>query len=156
MGKWQSLKETYPKLPRAAELDAEREKHANLNDTDLINFYDYQKHSKELLEKELRAVNLSLDALTSILVDRWEDKGLQTVKLADGSSVGLLDEPYPQVTDKEKLNAWCEANGLKESLNLQWQTLKSVVKNRLENGEVLPPGVEIYMKTSISRRGVKK
>jgi hypothetical protein len=58
------------------------------------------------------------------------------------------EEPYPQVVDKAALLAWASEES-PEIVGVQWNTLKATVKAALEDAQALPPGVDVFMKSTI-------
>lgn len=114
--------------------------------------------SKEELEGLVKSRNLELVAVEQMLVDAYEAEDLSSLKLADGASVSTQVEPYVVVEDKAKLREWLLANGhaeLLETLVPTWQTLNSILKERLTEGQEPPPGTSAFLKHKIVLRGGK-
>lgn len=107
---------------------------------------------KDELNDQLGDVNISLEALSQLLIDGLEATGLTSIRLEDGSTLTIKDEPYSKVTDREKYVDWVRAQGLDTLLQVNFMSTNALVKERLENGEEAPDGVEVFMKTSITRR----
>jgi hypothetical protein len=115
---------------------------------------NYNKHraEKDRLNDLLGKENLRLEALTQLILKKMEDDGVTMVRLADGSSLSMKDEPYSQVSDRTAFLTWVKENGLEDLLTVHFQTMNALVKERLLNGEELPVGVKAFLKSSITRR----
>jgi len=109
------------------------------------------KYRKDELEAKVSAINLELDAY-QILVYRFENSTVQSLRLSTGELIYMKDEPYSKVVDKEANNIWIIENGMDELRSVQWGTLNSIVKQRMDNGESTPAGVEVYLKTQVVMR----
>ena len=110
------------------------------------------KKRKEVLEKEVKQLNIEIEAVQMILTERFENLGLQSLKLANGALLYLNDEPYSSVKDREALVKWLKENDMEEMLTPQWQSLNAMVKERLLADLPIPNGVEIFMKTTVNMR----
>ena len=79
---------------------------------------------------------------------------IQTLKFEDGASVSVQAEPVASVKDHDALREWAMGNGFERNLTLAWQTVNSLSKQRLLDGEAPPAGVEMAVRTkTILRRG---
>jgi hypothetical protein len=119
--------------------------------------YDEVRQEKEALEHAVGELNVQLEALTQLLVERLEDAGLTSIKLETGGSFLLMDTPYASVKDKQKCREWFEQHDQRELLNVHTSTLNAFIKSRLETGEDPDAieqelGVKIFMKTGLTRR----
>lgn len=173
MGKWTKLKQVYPKMPVDAtyqqKVDAILDSEApadilspadkkdlrvrDLSDHQIEQLYNRARDKKESLEAQVSIKGLEIEALTKLLVDRFEDAGETSKTFDDGVQLGLTDEPYPTVNDSGKLRAWVVKQKMTDLLTLNFQTMKSMVKACLADGQPLPDGVDVFMKTSLTRRG---
>lgn len=109
---------------------------------------------KDLMEDWESDVNLLLEAYAQLIVDQYEVEGSETIKLSGGDSVSVQDEPVASVTDRDALREWAINNDLGRSLNLPWQTLNAIVKERLLKGLPEPPGVKAEARSKcVFRRG---
>jgi hypothetical protein len=177
MGKWSGLKGSYPKAPLDGTYQEKIEAVLNspaplavlglsetakaftvreLSDYQLVRLFNQAKAAKEDLEEKIKILTLELTAYTQLLVERYDDQGIEKATYEDGATVGIHVEPYPVVTDSGKLLAWVRANDLEAMLSLNYQTLTSLVKDAIENGKLLPDGVDVYLKDKLSRRGGKE
>lgn len=175
MGKWSHLKGKYPKMPIEADyqqkidiiLDsaapacvlnpAEVKKEfriRELSDFQIAQLYQAARNNKEALEAQVSLLNLEIEAYTRLLVTRFEDAGETSKRFDNGIQLIISDEPYPIVTSKDNLFAWLENNGMERLDLMQFSASKmsSLVKGSLAEGKELPGGVDIFMKTSLTRR----
>lgn len=175
MGKWTKLKGKYPRLPletdyqqkvnvvldsQAPEFVLSPAEHSGriykvreLSDFQIAALYNAARGRKDELEADLKVVDLEIEAYSRLLVDRFEAAG-ETSKTFDGGTVlSLGDEPYPTVKDQALMMAWLKRKGLESLLTLNYQTMSSLVKNAIQEGSELPDGVDIFIKTKVTRRG---
>lgn len=110
---------------------------------------------KARLEDLVKEQNLIIEAMNQELVDQMESNEMINIKLADGVSLGIKDDVYCSVDDKEQFHAWIKANGLEDLFSVHYQTMSAMVKARLVEGEDIPPGIKPYFKQSIIVRGIK-
>lgn len=152
--KWASLKTQYPALPadptHAEALAVAAEAWAGKPLADVAEAYNEAREIKESLEEDLSKQNVTVEALLRVLTDALEAAGLTSIR-TDRYSFSTSPEPYPSVIDRPALRAWSQVH-MPDSLALPWQTLASVTKAALESGEAIPPGVEVFIKTKLTRR----
>lgn len=179
MGKWSQFKDAYPRVP----LDAERQVKINavldsahhisckskegsfLNEDADVKLKDMPNHllsaiygrlrdKKDHHNAELSVLELEIEAITQVFVERFEDEGISSQRFDDGVLISIADAPYPVVKDKLALREWIDKSGLSDILTVNYQTLASLVKERLSGAvnESLPDGVDVFMKTTLSRR----
>lgn len=114
------------------------------------------KRAKKKLEDKITALNVDLEALSQLLVDRLETEETQKVELRGGIVISLKDDPYPQVVDRRKIFAWIKQRRMVDLLSVHHQTLKGLINDALAAGRKPDvPGVEIFMKTSAKCTGLK-
>jgi hypothetical protein len=121
----------------------------------LSGLYLRLRELRDDLEKRSKHINKTVEAIQRLLVERLESDGASSVRLADGGGVDLDDQPYSSVEDPRKFIAWVKAQGMEDMLTLHWGTMNATVKQRLEAGLEPPPGVKVFLKTSIKRRKPK-
>lgn len=122
---------------------------ANLQASILAGMYEEVRDEKEKIQEQLSDVNLRIAALEQLIDERYEAEDITNVKRSNGSSINIQREPYAQVVDRDEVRIWAVATGLERSLMLPWQTLNSHVKELLQLGEPLPPGVKLYSRASV-------
>lgn len=177
MGKWSQFKDAYPRTPLDAErqdkinavLNSEHEmkvgehlgvdlttptKIKDMPDAMLAAIYGKLREKKDFHNSEISVLELEIEAITQLFVQRFEDEGIQSQRFEDGVLISISDAPYPVVKDKLALREWINKNDLTDLLSVNYQTLASLVKERLSGAvnESLPDGVDVYMKTTLSRR----
>lgn len=155
--KWESFK---GKLPVFVEPDADRraqilnvkKSFSDMPNAELMLQMRDLKYEKKELEECLKGKQLILDSIVELLAERFENSGTQSTKIATGELFYLSDEPYTKVLDPKQTNEWVIQEGMDELRQVPWQTMNGIVKERLEKGEKLPPGVEVFMKTTVVMR----
>lgn len=117
--------------------------------------YEDARQRKQAAEALLKSIEDEIEALTQLLADRFDNEGLGSLKLENGTNISIWHEPYAQVEDREKFRLWCLRNGLEKSLMLPWQTTNSLTKERLLLGDPEPDGVTCFSKVKIRYAGGK-
>lgn len=120
---------------------------------------------KDGLEALLYECNLKIEAVTQ-LIFKSEDDGepgwgaygakANAVRLQDGTSVSVQEEPRCKVEDKEKFRQWCIQNGLENALQLWPSTMESLTRERLLKGQPEPDGVTAYRGRKLVLRNPRK
>ena len=156
MGKWTALMEGRP-LYRGVEpryqdkVEAVKAplKTAQLSPAAIASEVVGLRAKKASKESELSEINLLLEAHHQLLIDVYDEAGVENLKLASGHSVRTQVEPNAVVKDKEVYRKWCLNNGFGELMSLPWQTTNSLTKERLEEGNPEPDGIEIFSRTKV-------
>jgi hypothetical protein len=156
MGKYTKLKKDMVRFTQPTdwqlEIDNRKVELRQTPNAELADLYNVTRDKKDDLHEQERKLNTTLEAISQLLVDRLETDGLTSFKTEDGTTMYIKDEPYCSAQDKASLLQWVKEQGMEELLSIHYQTLSGLVKTRLENGEELPPGVAVFMKSSIQRR----
>lgn len=161
-GKWSKYKATLPKAPvdssflekvNASKAEFRQQIGDNINL--LGEEYDSIRAKKETLEEEIKELNVKIEALVQMVVERCESEGLTMVRLNSGTSLSLKDDPYSQVVDKDAFLDWIKKTNREALLSVHYQTMNSLVKEFLEEGQDPPPGIKVYIKTGLTRRSVR-
>jgi len=151
--KWAHLKEKLPALPvdpsYEEALVSQMAVYQGMNLAYVAQEYNDLEEELAEREKEIQRMKLQLEAASRVLGQKMEDASLESAVMA-GYKWTPKFEPYPQVKDKAALRAWVDDH-MSDNLSLPFMTLKSVVKDALEAGDELPPGVEVFLKRSFSR-----
>ena len=167
--KWATFRKLYPKAPIEATafdamnavLDApafqgeDTTRVRDLNNTQLKGLYVQVRQQIDELDAKLSVLNVQKNALTYLFTERFEEDDVTSMKFDDGVMLSEAPEPYPNVKDRATLIAWVKETGQEELLTLNFQTLASMCKQLLLDGKPIPPGVDIYMKSKLSARGIK-
>lgn len=117
--------------------------------------YVRARQEKERLEDLEKAQNLIIEATNQMLVDMLEAADFSSVKLNTGVSIFIKDDVYVTVKDKAIFHDWIHKEELEDLLTVNYQTMAAMVKNKLIEGQELPPGVATYFKQTITMRGGK-
>jgi hypothetical protein len=163
MGKYEKLKSSLPKFEqepayqekidtRKAELAI-----ASLPPGELARKFNDVDLELDVLEEQRKNLQMTKTAIEQELLQAFEDDDLSSVKLTDGTLVYQQDDPYPSVRDRGGLMKFIKKEKIEGLMSLPWQTLSSIVKERLMSGQSVPEGVEVFMKSSIrKRKGTQK
>lgn len=178
-GKWSFLKDKFPKMPIDADYQAKVDSILDsvapmeildpseadmslmvrhLSDSQIQQLYLKCRNRIDTLTAELSSLTLEEEAYCRLFNDRFEDAGEISKTFNDGVTISISVEPYPTVKDKVALDGWLEKKKLTILKTLNYQTLASLVKERLEGkvNEALPDGVDVFMKNKLSCRGRNK
>lgn len=158
MGKYDAIVEKLPRLPveqtdYQGRVDEVKARFRGKKATELAAAYIDVRRQKDVLEEQVSALNLVIEALVQLTCEVFDAEDLASVKLADGSSVSRQLEPYAGVEDKEAFRLWCLEQGLERSMHLWPATVQSLVKQRLLDGQADPPGVKVFVKAKLVPRG---
>ena len=113
---------------------------------DLARRWKKLRAEEEELEVQAKALRLQLRAVEMKMEESFEASGVKRIEFVEGGSVTHNPEPHTVVVDKDAFRKWCIENGLQDQLNLIWQTTNSIVKQRLDAGQDLPPGLDCFAK----------
>lgn len=116
------------------------------NGSALARTYVAARAEKAAAEAVLSEINLRIAAVESLLSPQYEAEGTSTIKLDTGESVAIQPEPYAMVADRDAFRQWCLDNGYADAMTLHHQTMNSITKERLLNGEPEPNGVKCYVR----------
>jgi hypothetical protein len=119
----------------------------------LTSDFNETREAKDACAKTLKEHEFELEVLTRAIVKRMEDENTESVT-KHGYRWTPSPEPYPQVKDKLALRKWVD-EFMPDNLSLPAATLEATVKAKLEVGDELPPGVDVFMKTGLSRTSAK-
>jgi hypothetical protein len=114
---------------------------------DLALRYRTLRAYKELTEELLSRLDLAIEAVEDEGVTVYEGDGTASLKLDTGDTVRVQPEVYSSVEDKAAFQTWCKENGFEPQLQLLWQTMNSVTKQRLLEGLEPPAGVKASVKS---------
>ena len=166
-GKYAAFKKLYPKATvDASAFEKMREvldspigegamRVRDLANTELKDLYVAARKAKDELDVKVSVLETQIAAFTYLFVQRMEEDDVTALPFTDGVNLGASVEPYPNVKDRAALYGWIKETGQEDLLTLNYQTLASITKQRLLEGESLPPGVEVFMKDKLTARGLK-
>ncbi len=104
------------------------------------------------LDEFYSRLNLELEAVKQLMCDSYEGSGLCSMTLAGVDSkktIRIDPEVCAQVKDKAAMRAWAIRSGYEEQLTLMPQTVASIAKERLLQGEDAPDGVEVTFRNKV-------
>lgn len=108
---------------------------------------------KEGLKAELESLQLELECLNQDVTEYFEAHRIQMIHLEGIGKFYLNRTLCPSIEDVEKCHTWLKERGLYEMLlSFNTNKFKGFYKERLENGEELPEGVNQYFKTDVRLR----
>lgn len=96
--------------------------------------YADARQRKDALAAQESTINVEIQALEELLHTTFEEEGLASLRLADGSSVSVSREPNAAILDKARLLAWAKANGYEGMLTMAWQSVNALAKEILSEG----------------------
>ena len=155
MGKYTKLKETLPALVQEKsyqqKVDVEKAKIQDKSIGQLTALHVKHYDKKKAFEAKIKEENLQLEAIRQLIVTWMEGEGVSNYK-TDEVTIFLVDEPYTSVKDEDVLRAWIKKHKHPELIGVKWQTLNAVVKEMLIGGKGMPDGIEVFIKTKVSRK----
>jgi len=157
MGKWTAIAKTLPRAERTEPswrdnlLALKDELRAQLpNLLALTAAYRDARKAKEAYDAGSKPLSMKVLALEALLADTFTAEGrTEPAYDLDGNRVEANDALEFKAVDKDALLAWVHANKLERLLSLNPQTMASIARQRLENNEALPDGVEASAYTQI-------
>lgn len=162
MGQFSHLKATIGPPPVVDQsyqqkVDKYRASLGYLNDpTQLSLNYKSLRAEKDALEEKVKDINIKLAAHENALVQWLETAGLTQMKNDNGDTFFIKDTPYTAVEDREKWMTYIHETRQEELLSVHYATMNAIVSDRLKNGQPVPPGLKVYIKSGITmRRGTR-
>lgn len=113
----------------------------------LARLFADRKREKRELESRIKTLNVELEALSQLGVDRVRDEEIETVKITGGLTVYVKDEPHTTIEDLKTAMVAAKQAGLLYLFTLQWNSLNKFNKTRVENGEKPLAGTKVWMRT---------
>jgi hypothetical protein len=153
MGKWSNLKEKFVRFvqePSYQQLvDKQKQVYLPMSRLDRCVQLMEARKKKDELEDLVKLRNIEIEALNQLLVEDLEGEDESKVTNTAGT-FSIRDSPYPQVKDRVAYLKWIREQDLEDLLTVNYQTTAGMVKDRIEKGEEIPPGIEVFVKTSIA------
>jgi hypothetical protein len=134
-------------LARQAELAA-----SGYSTAGLARLYRQTKQQQDELNAQLKKLNVEKMALLTLIVNAFEGEGIDMLRVTDdeGFKVSWTREPHVKVEDRDAVRKWAIEEGLERSLQLPWQTLNKLTKERLIAGGTEPPGTKAFFRDKLS------
>jgi len=158
MGKYDAILKGLPKFPselsegwasRQREIDEAKAKITDRTPSTLLALYAALRSEVDRLESEKKEMGIQLEAASSLLLGAYEGEGITSLRVAGIGSVRTEPGPYAHITDKPKFHQWCLENGFGLQMQLPWQTMNNVAKERLLANQEPPEGVTVYLKDKL-------
>lgn len=158
MGKWSHLKKNLVKFEHPPDyqqkVDEVKQQHKlrDRADVDLCELFGHLKDKKDELEDKVKLLNVELEAVQQELIERMEEQGITGIKTVEHGNFFLKDDPYSSVQDRSQFHEWIRTTGQEGLFTVMYQTANGIAKAHLEAGKPLPPGMAVFMKTTVQRR----
>jgi len=110
---------------------------------------------KNRLEALIREQNTVITAMEQELIEFLDSADLLLMRMTNGVTLSINDDVYSQVSNKFEFHQWIRNNHLEDLFSVHYQTMSSMVKERLMNGDDIPPGITPYFKQTIRVRGIR-
>lgn len=133
----------YHEKVEAAKLADEFQDHTP---TVLLTLYADLRRQAEEKEEEVKALNVRVEAAAQLLVEAYEMNSIDSLNVKKVGTLRTDYVPHTHVTDKAAFHQWCIDNGFEPQMSLPWQTVNSVMKEKLLSGEEVPECVSVYVK----------
>lgn len=134
---------------RRARVNGWKDRYRELEDAGVLSKMAECKAAIEKLEEQAKAFREQIDACTELIVERWEDEGIDKLRLDKVGTFSLVDTPYGTVADRREFLKWIEETGQKDLLSVNASRVSALVKDALENGTEPPPGTSFFLKTEV-------
>jgi hypothetical protein len=164
--KWAKLKGKFDKTPLGKMSDAKdasfvqlvdqaKLEYGSLNQDELQREFVEQDLAKDAAKSAERAANARLEALGQLLIARFEEQQVNSVKTDLGKTFTINVEPYVSYESKEEFEKYIvEHPELEYMYTINPQSLSSYVKDLLEQGKdsEIPSCLKVYLKTQMRIR----
>lgn len=157
MGKWAAQEGSLPAFEQEPEyqirVQVVKDLLVEIEPPILVQKFAEARAQKQELEAQIKDLNVSLEAYSQLLCEKLDAQGLQKIQLDGGITCYTQVEPYSSVSDRAALVDFFRKKRLFNLLSVAWQTINSMNKERLQDGEPPLPGTSVYLKTSARVRG---
>lgn len=151
---WSWLKGKYPALPVEPEhtdvIAAAMDTHRSKSIEELAAEANRLEDEKADIEQTLAGVDAELTAVERLMESAFEATGVEKIVIG-GYAFAPKVAPASTITDPVSWLAWVNET-MPEILSVNANTRHALVARALEAGEEVPPGLEVNVRTSISRR----
>lgn len=153
--KWAFLRGKYPALPTDPNYDevvlAAMAPHRGKTLEQIAAALNVLEEEKEGIKERLSGVDAEITALERLMVEEFDSTGVERIKVG-GYNFSVIVSPAPKVTDPQTFRAWIDEHA-PDVLSVNANTLKGMVARALESGEEpLPEGIEVNVRTAVSRK----
>ena len=110
------------------------------------------KNLRDTAKKEYERLDTEFKQKQFRVMERMKQEGVESMKV-DGTLFVPTETVYAQIQDRSEFVAWAEENDteLIEPKERK-EILSQLVRQKLDDGEALPPGVGFYVREYISQR----
>jgi hypothetical protein len=107
---------------------------------------------KEEKEQEVSQLNVEIEAATQMLTELLTEEGINSFETSDGWKFIGKVSVFVSISDEGKAEfyQWLRKHDHGEMFSVNYMTASAMVKERIENGLEIPPGVKIFAKESIT------
>lgn len=123
-----------------------------------MDLHDKLLERRRLREKELATkhewedLKTEREKLDQQIIEYMEHRKIQGQKI-DGTNFVPTETIYAQVQDSDEFTQWAlERDDTLVEYKPRKEQLNELVRERLDNGEAMPPGLGFYVKQTISQR----
>ena len=113
MGKYDALAKTLPRAPKAPASEQVTLAMAAISDRQPVSIasaYRAARLAADNIEEQKKLANVQVKALELLLIDAYDDAGVSSVKLADGSAVSTNPDPYVVTLDRDAVRSWARSS----------------------------------------------
>lgn len=148
--------DTMPIAPdRREQVEEFKKPFKKLNQSEFLACVRKLKDEKKGIEEDLKDINLELEAVCEAAHELFEEWDLELIKNEHGR-LTIGQDLYAAVNDRPLAIEWLKQVGLQEILkeDFNWQTINSLLKQRVKEGESLPDeqAIKMYFKRKINFR----
>lgn len=117
----------------------------------LAAMFQQRRKLKAKHEEEIYGLNVEINALSQLLIEAYEDEGIENSTLTSGGTGYIGYTPWVRINDERAFYAWLHKQGMDELRKINAQTLKGMVSEKvledLSAGREpkLPPGTEFKL-----------
>ena len=108
---------------------------------------------KEILAEQTKKLNKEIGSLQYELVEYFDMNEMQNIKIDGAGMFYIQRTALPQIDDPEAVKTWLGERGdLEHLMSFNANKFRAYWKEKIEQGEEVPPNVTQYIKTEIRMR----
>ncbi len=157
---WGLLRRKYPALPDDATYEQVKQvirDHYRANALgDLAEARQEREDQKDKHDKIVKCLQAEMTVLDELVMNALEKAGADSVRTSRGITFrkdSTIDAKVQPDGGAEKLRAWLEANDMQEMLSVHGAALSKVVRDRIDNEQELPDGVDAVPRNKLRVTG---
>lgn len=105
---------------------------------------------KEIQENFVSKTNAEITAVERLMSSEFLRTNVESIRVG-GFSFSPKPSPAPKVVDQSAFHAYVEKH-MPDIFTVNYQTMAAIVNGKLEKGDDIPPGIEVNVRDTISRR----